>query len=138
MKYSYRLDLEARISYDNIPVLFKNVFDKDHPYYSPNNVSVQTKGRSLNYDQTIDLIHDQFTKHPELAAGNYPLYFHGSSSASLPGFVQDKGLVSLGHLLEQGRAPLTGEIVFGGTEFSTKTTAKVFFFGCLGTRYCPL
>ena len=28
MKYSYRLYLEARISYDNIPVLFKNVFDK--------------------------------------------------------------------------------------------------------------
>ena len=42
MKYSYRLYLEARISYDNIPVLFKNVFDKydiiDNSVYNPNRI----------------------------------------------------------------------------------------------------
>ncbi len=42
MKYSYRLYLEARISFDNNPVLFKNVFDKydiiDKSVYNPNRI----------------------------------------------------------------------------------------------------
>jgi hypothetical protein len=42
MKYSYRLYLKARISYKNIPVLFKEVFDKydiiDKSVYNPNRI----------------------------------------------------------------------------------------------------
>ncbi len=42
MKYSCRLYLEARISFDNIPVLFKNVFDKydiiDKSVYNHNRI----------------------------------------------------------------------------------------------------
>ncbi len=42
MKYPYRLYLEARISYDNIPILFKNLFDKydiiDKSVYNPRRI----------------------------------------------------------------------------------------------------
>ena len=42
MKYSYRLYLEARISFHNIPILFKNVFDKydiiDNSVYNHNRI----------------------------------------------------------------------------------------------------
>ena len=42
MKYSFRLYLEARISYANIPILFKTVFDKydiiDNSVYNRNRI----------------------------------------------------------------------------------------------------
>ena len=42
MKYSYRLYLKARITYKNIPILFKEVFDKyeaiDNSVYNPNRI----------------------------------------------------------------------------------------------------
>ena len=42
VKYSYRLYLKARISYKNVPILFKDVFDKysiiDKSVYNPNRI----------------------------------------------------------------------------------------------------
>ena len=58
MKYSYRLYLKARINYKNIPILFKEVFDKykaiDNSVYDPKRILfVPLSDRKKNLDVPV-------------------------------------------------------------------------------------
>jgi len=69
--------------------------------------------KSLSYDDMVDRLHAEYAQNDVLALGNYPVYFHGTTSGSLPGIVKNQGLIPTGKLISQGDIPLTGELSFG-------------------------
>ena len=85
-----------------------------------------TKGDKITYDEGIDLLENMVKKYPVLQESpRIPVYYHGTTSASLPGIIKGEGLVPTGELIREGKVPLTGELGSGieGINNSSISTA---------------
>lgn len=94
---------------------------------NPKQVYFKTKGRSLNYDQALNLIHDTQQQYPVLQNAGNPLYFHGAQSGSLTGIHANQGILPLGDLMDTGYVPFTGELGYGvqGINKNNTSTASI-------------
>jgi hypothetical protein len=104
---------------------------KDAPYVKPNELlpdytTFKTRGQSITYDEGVDLLEDMAKKYPVLQESpKVPVYYHGTTSASLPGIIKGEGLTPVGELIREGKVPLTGELGAGvaGINNSSISTA---------------
>jgi len=104
---------------------------KDAPYVMsdellPDYKTFKTRGRSITYDEGVDLLEDMANKYPVLQESpKIPVYYHGTTSASLPGIIKNEGLLPVGELIREGKIPLTGELGSGvaGINNSSISTA---------------
>ena len=101
------------------------------PYFNrsavnPNYAYPMTKGRTVSYDETIDLIEDMHNTYPTYQQSGYPIYFHGSTSASIPGIVNNEGILPLGELMNTGQVPFTGELAYGVNGINQGHTSTAF------------
>ena len=72
--------------------------------------TITKKGSSYNYPKTVHTLAQQYEKMPTLNSAGFPVYFHGTGSASIPGILKQKGLVPYGQLKNSGLTPMTGEM----------------------------
>jgi len=104
---------------------------KDAPYIKsdellPDYKTFKTRGQSITYDEGVDLLEDMAKKYPVLQESpKVPVYYHGTTSASLPGIIKGEGLTPVGELIREGKVPLTGELGAGvaGINNSSISTA---------------
>jgi hypothetical protein len=104
------VDLRAKVL-ESVP--------KDAPYVIsdellPDYKTFKTKGSSITYDEGVDLLENMANKYPVLQESpRIPIYYHGTTSASLPGIIKNEGLLPVGELIKEGKIPLTGELGAG-------------------------
>ena len=84
------------------------------------------KGRTMSYDQSNELYSQLGQKYPSLNIEDPSVYFHGTTSGTLPGFMQQKGLMNQGDLLKQGVVPAAGENFIGAQGMNQSMLSTAF------------
>ena len=117
------LNLDAPVNkIDNVVDVRSKVLEsvpKDAPYVMsdqllPDYKTFKTKGRSITYDEGVDFLEGMANKYPVIQESpRVPVYYHGTTSASLPGIIKNEGLLPVGELIKEGKVPLTGELGAG-------------------------
>ena len=111
---------------------------EDAPYIRgdellPDYKTFNTKGKAITYNEGIDLLEDMANKYPVLQESpRMPVYYHGTTSASLPGIIKNEGLVPTGELLREGKVPLTGELGAGATGINSGNISTAMARGHTG------
>ena len=122
------IDTEAQTLKDRIrtqikpeDASFRNVGTAEDPVYIAN-----TRGRSMDYDQTVGMLEEMTGKMPVLEEAGFPMYLHGSTSASLPGIIKSGGIEPLGDLINRGEVPFTGELATGVKGINQGNTSTAY------------
>jgi hypothetical protein len=104
----------------------------DAPYvdayeFTPGNISgyiKSGKGKSLEYEKGIEMLQKMSEEYPVLAqTSRIPTFYHGTTSASIPGMLKGEGLIPTGQLIKRGEVPFTGELFSGVTPSGINQTS---------------
>lgn len=105
-------------------------FSINEPYMTKDalgNINISKgKGRTMSYDDANEFYTGLGQRYPSLNIESPSVYFHGTTSATLPGFMQQQGLMNQGDLLNQGVVPAAGENFIGAQGMNQSMLSTVF------------